>query len=989
MTADEKIRVLIIGAGVTGTNLFNTIIDEPGVMLTGIVDRKNEFSSLDLACTRGIPVIKEISEAMKPLPDIVFHLTESDVPSSEILVHKAPQTEIIEDGGILFFLNMIHQSRRKILRRVHRSGEKITENLAYSETCLQTLFDHSPDMIVTTDAEMRIVGFSKAAERILGYTRKEMAGISLESAWLDPEEGKEVLQSMWGQGSLSNCETRFKTKSGQPIDVALTLSCIRNANGGVTGTVGIIRNMTEGKNLKPNSDLQELNENPGERLAERTMDLPDTNRDVERWNKAKSDFIAAVSHELRTPLNAILGFSELLQDDTTSPLTDIQKRHVENIRTSGGHLLRLTNNIMDLAKIESGRDELKYETFPLQNIVSEVESVIRPLANKKSLQFDIRIADDIPFVRADRTKFIQILYNLLSNAVKFTPQEGRIILEAVTRDGSSRSGNAPSLSAGPETAEAFLELRVADTGIGIREEDRFRIFNEFEQVAGSHTSGDEGTGLGLALTKKLVELHGGRICLESDYGQGSTFIVTIPLTTETISEISVFPAEEADTSEYDEGLFLNQKKRGALILLVEDDPATAELLTQLLNREGYRTVHVFNGNDAVKRVQELRPFAVLLDIMLPGKDGWQVLQELKSDPDIRDIPVIILSVLGNQDLGSALGAVDYLIKPVDRGALVEKLGELTGVRNAGKNPLNILCIDGNEGAPELLRGILEPAGYHVITAKTGKEGMGKALTFRPDLIILDLMFPDMDGFELSRTLHNNVATMDIPLIIMTAKDVNVEARLKLIGKIESTLQKSCFTEEDLLAHIRDLEMTYPFRTGLLDTVSGLFDRSYFQIRLAQEICRADRYKTIFSILMADLDDFGNYIRANGIHNGNLCIRKIADFLRKTTRGSDTIVRYGRDEFALLLASATEEASRIVAQRLLSFMESYRFPGQEHLKQGKLTASIAVVYYNRISPSSTEEMISKTQELLREAKKHGGGNIRIYGQPAYTAEIIGL
>ena len=300
---------------------------------------------------------------------------------------------------------------------------------------------------------------------------------------------------------------------------------------------------------------------------------------------------------------------------------------------------------------------------------------------------------------------------------------------------------------------------------------------------------------------------------------------------------------------------------------------------------------------------------------------------------------------------------------------------------------NILCIGGGGDVPEWLRETLEPAGYRVTAVKTGREDMGKAAHTRPDLIILDLTFPGTDGFELSRSLEENAATADIPIIVLAAKDVNMETRLKLIGRTEGILQKSCFAEEDLLAHIRDLEMTRPFRSGLLDTVSGLFGRPYFQIRLAQEICRADRYKTIFSILMADLDDFDPYIQANGMDCGHICIRKIADFLRKTTRGSDTIVRYGGDQFALLLASATEEASRIVAQRLLSFMESYRFPGREKLAQGILTASIAVVHYNRVSPCSPEEMISRTQQLLREAKRYGGGNIRIYGQPAHAAEMM--
>jgi diguanylate cyclase (GGDEF)-like protein len=423
------------------------------------------------------------------------------------------------------------------------------------------------------------------------------------------------------------------------------------------------------------------------------------------------------------------------------------------------------------------------------------------------------------------------------------------------------------------------------------------------------------------------------------------------------------------------------------VLLVEDDAATAELMTHYLTQGGYRVAHAFNGEAVVKQVRELCPFAVILDIMLPGKDGWQILQELKSDTRIKDIPVIIMSIIDNQSLGFALGATDYLIKPVNRTTLFEKLKELNFSKNKGRRPVNILCIDDNEGVRELLREILEPEGYNILTAGTGKEGIEKALVYRPDLIILDLMIPDMDGFELSRVLKNNAATVDIPIIILTAKDITIEERLKLVGNIESMMQKSYFTKEDLLSHIRDLEITYPVRAGLLDKVSGLFDKSYFQIRLAQEICRADRYHTIFAILMADIDGFSEYAKVNGMNNGNICIRKIADFLRKTTRGSDSLVRYGIDEFAILLSSATEEASRIVARRLLSFIESYHFPKVEQLKKMKLTASIAVVHYNRIGSSAPEQMISKAQELIREAKKNGGGKILIYGQNMYTGEDI--
>ena len=351
-------------------------------------------------------------------------------------------------------------------------------------------------------------------------------------------------------------------------------------------------------------------------------------------------------------------------------------------------------------------------------------------------------------------KFIQILFNLLSNAMKFTPEEGKISLQAELRGNIGAAGSGQAALQGLEPADEYLELRVSDTGIGIKEEDQSRIFSEFEQVNSSYVRRHQGTGLGLSLTRRLVELHGGRIAVESAEGQGSIFTVIIPMTYEPVAEtveISEQALEEL-ALELEEDFLPDRKKQGALVLLVEDDVATAELMTTYLTQGGYRVAHAFNGEEVINRTRELNPFAVILDIMLPGKDGWQILQELKSDPDIKDIPVIVVSIIDNRDLGFALGAADYLIKPVDKGTLCGKLKELNFVPSKVRRPLNILCIDSDEDAQSQLRNILEPEGYHVFTAGTGKEGIENALTYRPDLIILDLLMPDLDGVELSRIL---------------------------------------------------------------------------------------------------------------------------------------------------------------------------------------------------------------------------------------------
>jgi len=302
----------------------------------------------------------------------------------------------------------------------------------------------------------------------------------------------------------------------------------------------------------------------------------------------------------------------------------------------------------------------------------------------------------------------------------------------------------------------------------------------------------------------------------------------------------------------------------------------------------------------------------------------------------------------------------------------------SAVSHKKKGVRNILCIDQDRDFLESLTAMLTAAGYRITCAQSGKEGLDDAFHATPDLIILDLAVSDIGYFEMFSALRNNPQTADVPIIILTGKDISMGERLSLVGQIEELVHKNYCTNEDLLDHIRNLEKPSPVRVGLLDTQSGLFDRSYFQIRLAQEICRADRHQIVFSILMADIDHFDEFSRINGTQNCDICIKSIADFLRETTRGSDILVRYGSDEFAILLTDTTEEDSFIVARRLLAFIENYQFAGVEQLEHGKLTASIAVVHYDRIAPCIPEKMISQAQQLIREAKKDGGREIKAYG-----------
>ncbi len=719
-----------------------------------------------------------------------------------------------------------------------------------------------------------------------------------------------------------------------------------------------------------NRELQELNERLEEKVIEKTSELVRVNKELEKSNKLKSQFIATMSHELRTPISSVLGFSELLLDETFGPLTEKQRKYVTTIYNSGGHLLQLINNILDIAKIESGQMELRYESFLVPQAISEAENIIKPLLEKKKQKFTLKINEKVSIIRADRVKFKQILYNLLSNAVKFTPDGGEITVEADIIDGMKTGISNLSIPV------RQLRISVIDTGIGIKKEDQEIIFSEFVQIDSSFSRKYEGTGLGLALTKKFVELLGGNIYVESEEGKGSKFTFVLPLfNIETIEDETRRILASKEPFEYID-IFEERTRESPLILVVEDDPPTSEMVTLNLVSGGYRVAHARNGFEAIKKTKELKPFAVLLDVMLPGKDGWEVLQELKTDPEVKDVPVVIYSIVDNKELGFALGASEYLVKPVDKATLLKKLEQLSLATKKGKRVVNILCIDDNPEALDMLASILEPAGYNVIKADSGRQGVESAIAYRPDLIILDLMMPEIDGFEIVSALKSNPSTSHMPIIVLTAKDLTIEDRLRLAGKIENFIQKAHFTKEDLLMQIRDLEATYPERAGMLDEVSGLFDHSYFQIRLAQEISRAGRYKNVLTLLMLDLDNFTEYIKAHGIHRGNIVIKKIAEFFRRALRGSDIVVRYGIDEFAVILNNTLKEPSKMVAERVLSYIRNYPFYGQEIMPAGQITATISIASYPQ-DAFSPEELIYKARQTMRIAKASGGNKIQVY------------
>jgi len=359
--------------------------------------------------------------------------------------------------------------------------------------------------------------------------------------------------------------------------------------------------------------------------------------------------------------------------------------------------------------------------------------------------------------------------------------------------------------------------------------------------------------------------------------------------------------------------------------------------------------------------------------MLPGKDRWEVLQDIKALQETKDIPVIIYSVVDNKELGFALGATDYLTKPVDRTTLISRLNALSFSRKKRRQIVNIMVVDDNPEAVELISSMLEPEGFSVIKTYGGKEALERAKEERLDAVILDLMMPGMDGFEVVHRLKGIPSACDVPIFIVTAKDITVEDRLRLAGQIERIYLKSVFSREDLIKQLRTLELLHPNRAGLIDETSGLFNYAYFQLRLAQEVKRAERNKEAVSLIVMDIDKFDQYLSGMGKYYGDVAVKKIAEILRKGLRGADVAARLGAGEFGMIMTRTLKTSAETVAKRLKAVIEGYPFNGIEVLPDKKLSLSMGISSYPADAGGS-EELISRANAALMSARAKGGNQI---------------
>ena len=492
----------------------------------------------------------------------------------------------------------------------------------------------------------------------------------------------------------------------------------------------------------------------------------------EAATRAKSDFLATMSHELRTPMNAIIGYAEMLHEDLeeegmTEAVTDVSKIHA-----AGHHLLRLINDVLDIAKIEAGRMEIHIEKFEVSQLVREVEQALGPLIAKGGNTLEVEVERGVGDMQSDLLKTRQCLYNLLSNAGKFT-EKGQVKVRV-------HPGQSPVPT---------VIFEISDTGIGMSPEQLERVFSMFTQADSSTRRKYGGTGLGLALTRQLADMLGGTISVTSQVGEGSVFSLELPVVAHRDDPAEVEPPKE-------------QRSAGAgeTLLLIDDDPAVLDLMSRFLAREGWLVETAADGATGLQRARELLPRAIVLDIMMPDIDGWSVLSALKSDPDLERVPVILATMVDDRTAGFALGASEYLIKPFDRGRLRSALEPY----RRGPPPYPVLIIEDEADIRELMRRNMEGQGWRVDEARNGVEGLACLRARRPQVVLLDLMMPELDGFGFLEEMRANPTWANIPVIVVTAMDLSANVRQRLQGQVHDVVAKSDWSPNDLLAHTRSL-----------------------------------------------------------------------------------------------------------------------------------------------------------------------------------------
>ena len=615
--------------------------------------------------------------------------------------------------------------------------------------------ERTSDVIEVTDPQARFQYVNPSYEKVLGVPRTEAIGktpAQLVRSDYHPPEFWKNLDATLSRGDMFEGTFVSKSRGGRYVHFDTTITPIADKSGKITHHVAVKRDITE--RLERAEAMLQAN-----RALEQARDA------ALAASRAKSEFLANMSHELRTPLNAIIGYSEMAMEEL-DPQSQMHE-DMKVIRKAGGHLLTLIDDVLDISKIEADRVELVTENFPVSDLISSVEETIRPVAENNKNKIIATVDEGVSLVRADRTRLRQVLFNVVSNANKFT-KEGTVSIKVrnVEKDGTR-----------------YVEFDVTDTGIGISREEQAKLFQPFVQADSSTTREYGGTGLGLVICKRLTEMMGGTIELESEKGRGTTIRVCLP---------------PGDARADSDAPMRDEHSNAPIVLVIDDEENDRELVARVLSKRGFRVEVASSGQTGIELAARLRPAAIILDVNMPRMSGWDVLSALKLSEKTSAIPVVMLTVMHQEEIGRALGAVDYLIKPLQPKTLVEVLR-----RHVPTESGRVLVVEDDEPTRELMTRTLRSAGHFVVEAENGKIGLERLEAANPQVIVLDLMMPVMDGMMFLHHLRSMEKWAHVPVIVATAQMLTDADREKLAMTAQQVIEKKAHSRSELLTLIAD------------------------------------------------------------------------------------------------------------------------------------------------------------------------------------------
>ena len=694
-------------------------------------------------------------------------------PTKEYLAaQRSWQIWSVLAGGLLFTgllgaFSLMVTGRAAELQAINRDLQKeITdrklaeEALRKSEARKGAILESALDGIISMDYEGKLLEFNPAAEKMFRYKRADVVGKSMAELIIPPSLREKHRRGMahylaTGEGPILGKRIEMPAMRADGTEFPVELSVTRIGQDEPPLFTGYFRDITD--------------QNAQEEIRRRSEELEEQNRRVQEANRLKSEFLANMSHELRTPLNGIIGFAELMHDGRVGPISTQHQEYLGDILTSAKHLLQLINDVLDLSKVEAGKFEFKPEPVIPELLVREVCEIVRTLAAHKRIQLGIEVDPAVTGIVADSRSLKQILYNYLSNALKFTPDEGKVVIRVK-----------------PENQDYF-RIEVEDSGIGIKADDLGRLFVEFQQLDAGSAKKYSGTGLGLALTKRIVEAHGGKVGVDSTVEKGSIFYAVLP-------RVFHVPGEIVDQER-----FAMAPPGAPLILVVEDEPEDRAWLARELAEAGYAVDTVATGAEALVHCREMRFDAIMLDMMLPDMSGRAVLGKIRERGLNLETPVIVVSVLADKGIGVGYEVRDILAKPVSPGEILKAL-DRCGVEPSNRRP--ILVVDDDESALKLADKTLRALGYRAVCRQDVTSALSAAAKEHPAAVILDVVIPEINGFEFLKRFRNTQAGRRTPVIVWTGKDLTSAERRHLQSTADSVVMKSEVADE-LLRELKD------------------------------------------------------------------------------------------------------------------------------------------------------------------------------------------